>query len=407
MKTRVLTTLAAAALCMAAAPLAAQEPEQPAAALMMPDDESDEDAKMDLQKEALTAYRAVAETLLGVQDAATAAAAADRVRDLLAELDYMSTIQDTKVHRDEQLLEAETETLNMILVEYNRLQHEHFYGNAPLRNALYFCTDFLHKPQATELTAEEKAALAPLTAVLDETVAALRQVTDTESALEQTPVVARLIRDLDALLGADHARVRNTLWSHMESIEPQRKAMIDELARLVPVIGRERDKDQSLIYTLLGRPNSLMDLVTDTDSAVHLLSLCCRSNGSHAEVQALAAMHRAEAAQRHAAYLADHADTCAGGDGSTPEQAVEMLQFTGGKLNIYYDSMQLRAQLRAYLRAVYPQFSRIYSEQLRSADGTRYVACTLFPGQTVTDMQGISHMVVFKVWFKIANAPQE
>lgn len=149
---------------MAAAPLAAQEPEQPAAALMMPDDESDEDAKMDLQKEALTAYRAVAETLLGVQDAATAAAAADRVRDLLAELDYMSTIQDTKVHRDEQLLEAETETLNMILVEYNRLQHEHFYGNAPLRNALYFCTDFLHKPQATELTAEEKAALAPLTA---------------------------------------------------------------------------------------------------------------------------------------------------------------------------------------------------------------------------------------------------
>ncbi|MBQ3240252.1 MAG: hypothetical protein IJB00_03610 [Akkermansia sp.] len=125
-----------------------------------------------------------------------------------------------------------------------------------------------------------------------------------------------------------------------------------------------------------------------------------------AQAQRQAEAIRAEAAERHAAFMAAHPDAYAGGNGADTQSAVVLLPLTEAPADDD-DSDALKKRLIAdYIRAVYPQFSFSYGVFEAHPDGAFFVQEVFFPGM-YTDAAGEQKILRFPVCFCCRKARRE
>ena len=109
---------------------------------------------------------------------------------------------------------------------------------------------------------------------------------------------------------------------------------------------------------------------------------------------------RAAAAERHRAFMQEHADTYGGGDGHDEASAIILRPFaehTAGTDDEDADSAQ-KDLVFDYITAVYPEFSCGYSSRLATPEGGLYIVMSQFPG-LYTREDGELRIINYKLYF--------
>lgn len=111
---------------------------------------------------------------------------------------------------------------------------------------------------------------------------------------------------------------------------------------------------------------------------------------------------RAEAAERHAAFMAEHAAQYKGGNGADAAGAIELRPLTepGGKELTEEEQDALSGRLIGdYMRSVYPWAGFGYGAWMACPDGSFYSIQVLFPG-LYTNEQGVQKMLKYPIYFR-------
>lgn len=106
---------------------------------------------------------------------------------------------------------------------------------------------------------------------------------------------------------------------------------------------------------------------------------------------------RAAAAEKHAAFMKEHADEYAGGNGADEASAIilrPLVELPQGQ----EDDAAERRLVSAYMRAVYPQFSAGYSSVEATPDGYLYIIMTQYPG-VYENAKGKLKLITYFVYF--------
>lgn len=111
---------------------------------------------------------------------------------------------------------------------------------------------------------------------------------------------------------------------------------------------------------------------------------------------------RAQAAERHAAFMQEHATEYAGGNGENTDNAIILLPLTALAEDAAPDDEVQTQLIRAYMHAVYPQFNTGYSFVEASPNGALYVIMTHYPG-VYEDAEGEPRLVSFYVYFCVKS----
>lgn len=168
--------------------------------------------------------------------------------------------------------------------------------------------------------------------------------------------------------------------------------------------------NEVLAYHLLIQSNQLPCLLHEETAHYIMMNLSMRSkeNEAPADAQNRLATIRAEAAERHSAFMAANADKYAGGNGADTQSAVVLLPLTEDAEDADEDeSDALKKRLIAdYIRAVYPQFSFSYGVFEAHPDGSFFVKEVFFPG-LYTDETGMQKVLRFPVCFRCRKARRE
>ncbi len=168
--------------------------------------------------------------------------------------------------------------------------------------------------------------------------------------------------------------------------------------------------NEALAYHLLIQSNQLPCLLHE--ETAHYIMMHLSMHGTEKEMPAEAQNQlvtiRAEAAERHSAFMAANADKYAGGNGADTQSAVVLLPLTEAAEDADEDeSDALKKRLIAdYIRAVYPQFSFSYGVFEAHPDGSFFVKEVFFPG-LYTDAAGMQKVLRFPVCFRCRNARRE
>lgn len=168
--------------------------------------------------------------------------------------------------------------------------------------------------------------------------------------------------------------------------------------------------NEALAYHLLIQSNQLPCPLHEETAHFIMMNLSMSSMDkegaadAHNRLEAI----RAEAAERHSAFMAANADKYAGGNGADTQSAVVLLPLTEAAEDADEDeSDALKKRLIAdYIRAVYPQFSFSYGVFEAHPDGSFFVKEVFFPG-LYTDESGIQKVLRFPVCFCCRKAHRE
>lgn len=168
--------------------------------------------------------------------------------------------------------------------------------------------------------------------------------------------------------------------------------------------------NEALAYHLLIQSNQLPCLLHEETAHFIMMNLSMSSMDkegaadAHNRLEAI----RAEAAERHAAFMAANTGKYAGGNGADTQSAVILLPLTEAAEETDEDeSDALKKRLIAdYIRAVYPQFSFSYGVFEAHPDGSFFVKEVFFPG-LYTDAAGMQKVLRFPVCFRCRNARRE
>ena len=109
---------------------------------------------------------------------------------------------------------------------------------------------------------------------------------------------------------------------------------------------------------------------------------------------------RADAAERHRAFMQEHADTYGGGDGHDAASAIMLRPFSEAGASSddeEVDSAQ-KDLVFDYIKAVYPEFSCGYSSRLATPEGGLYIVMSQFPG-LYTREDGELRIINYKLYF--------
>ncbi len=165
--------------------------------------------------------------------------------------------------------------------------------------------------------------------------------------------------------------------------------------------------NEALAYLLLIQSNRLPCLLHEETAHYIMmhLSMSSMENEAPADAQNRWETIRAEAAERHAAFMTANADKYAGGNGADTQSAVILLPLTEAAADAdeeEYEALKKRL-IADYIRAVYPQFSFSYGVVEAHPNGSFFVKEVFFPG-LYTDAAGMQKVLRFPVCFRCRKA---
>ena len=242
-------------------------------------------------------------------------------------------------------------------------------------------------------------------------VAALAELNSVLIGLESPEDVQAAMPAIDAAVEAYHHSVHalpeecnppsTPEWdSCFEAWAAQNKALqgICESEEFIGLLGGH----EGLMYHLLLHSVYLPVFVEDSTAEYMLMGVTDPDNVRPSVVCTKVAALRAEAAERHSAYLAEHVDEVSGGDGADAANAIVLKSATQKERSAELVEEQ-GAQIADYVTAVYPQCNRGYTYRLFTPDGASYVVFMIYAG-LCADEDGTLYLVNLPIYFQTKAA---
>ncbi|MBQ7024548.1 MAG: hypothetical protein IJN29_13275 [Akkermansia sp.] len=263
-------------------------------------------------------------------------------------------------------------------------------------------------PVATATAAESTTHLQSAIDALRALLSALQPINSEESARAALPAVSAAVKSLAASL--PYLSQREVPAS---SREAELRMELLQVYRALRHVGESDDfvqwvwMNEELMYHLLLH-SPAMPCILHNETADYMLR--CLSMGAHkpdAEVRPHLARLRAEAAERHAAFMASHAADYAGGNGADDKHAIILRPLVQSAQPLDDEARELLAQslIRDYMHSVYPWASFGYGTWMACPDGAFYSIQVLYPG-LYKAADGEQKIIKFPVYF-CQKAPGE
>lgn len=255
------------------------------------------------------------------------------------------------------------------------------------------------------------------------------EILESEAVAEQNPVVSTLlnmtkqVQNVHAVIKdmktqEDATRLLPELVKHMDCYKQLHASLkatpdVDEnchkaLQKLQAAFGllSETASSDAFVELLWANPALQFHLlvsgndfpcVVDAQTADYILQTQVMETSASAEMRPHVDPIYAEAAQRHADFMAAHAQDYAGGNGSSEAQAIILRPCTEAPEDKDTDE-QAEQLMVEYMRHVYPQFRFGFGRYSFTPDGAHYSAKVQFPG-LYTDKDGEVQLIKFPVVF--------
>lgn len=255
-------------------------------------------------------------------------------------------------------------------------------------------------PVSVVSAAEETAAKSRI----EESTAALRNLHKVLSGLKNDedvkvalPAIEKAIADYDAAMNA-----LPKAWTPQEAdLVDWRRAhrALRDLCTLDEFVVLVWANDALMYYLLLSSENLPCYLHEDTAEYM-MMSVSMPGDETDPDMVPHCDKVRNAAADRHAAYMSEHADSYSGGNGADAASAIVLKPLVAaGNDENQNGTEELEQKLIAeYMHAVYPQFNAGYSFVRASPDGSFYIIMTQYPG-VYENAQGQLKLISFYVYF--------
>ncbi len=231
------------------------------------------------------------------------------------------------------------------------------------------------------------------------TLLTLKEESDIKPAL---PAIEKAIDAYDASMAA----IPNTWKPQEEDLKEWRAA---HLALRTLCTGEDFTQlvwhNDALKYYLLLKSAHLPCYIYEETAEYMMMSSSMPGMDEEPAMKPHADKVRAEAAERHAAFMQAHAAEYAGGNGENSDNAIILRPLTELAEDAEPDDEVQTQLIRAYMHAVYPQFNTGYSFVQASPNGAFYVIMTHYPG-VYEDAEGEPQLVSFHVYF-CTKAPRK
>lgn len=257
-------------------------------------------------------------------------------------------------------------------------------------------------PEAAEqqicATDTDSQAQGVLTAMKD-LLQALKGINSEERATAALPAVAAAVHEYDTHM--------LDLQQHMKKISPQHLQALRETYQELRAIGESDDfvqwvwMNEALMYHLLLQSAHLPCIMHEETADYMLQCLSMEANKPDDAARTHLDKWRAEAAERHTTFLAEHPADYAGGNGADDESAIILrpLVETDGEPDEEEQEAHADRLIRAYMRHVYPWAGFGYGTWMACPDGSFYEIQVLFPGlynKTDSEQKILKYPVYFR-----------
>lgn len=247
------------------------------------------------------------------------------------------------------------------------------------------------------------AELSPVASTLHEMVARVQAIHDIIKGMKTQEDAARLLPELVR----EQARYKELYLSltPLEDNDEVCRAAVQEIEAAFRALSETASAD-AFVELIWGNPGLQFHLlvagdvfpcVVNPQTADYILQCQVMETSASAEMRPHVDPIYAEAAQRHADFMAAHTQEYAGGNGSSEAQAIILRPCTEAPEDKDTDE-QAEQLMVEYMRHVYPQFRFGFGRYSFTPDGAHYSAKVQFPG-LYTDKDGEVQLIKFPVVF--------
>lgn len=159
---------------------------------------------------------------------------------------------------------------------------------------------------------------------------------------------------------------------------------------------------EGLMYHLLLHSQYLPVFVDDSTAEYMLMSVTDPDIQRPAVVGEKVSALRAEAAEKHRAYMVEHEEVVSGGNGVDVAHAI-VLNTASQKERSAELVEEQGKQIEAYVSAVYPQCNRGYTFRIFTPDGASYVVFMFYAG-LCADEDGQYYLINLPIYFRTKEA---
>lgn len=228
---------------------------------------------------------------------------------------------------------------------------------------------------------------------------ALKGINSEKSATAALPAVAAAVREYDTHMQVLRPRMNELSQQQLESLRQtyQELRTLGESDNFVQWVWM----NEALMYHLLLQSAHLPCIMHEETADYMLQCLSMEANKPDDAARTHLDKWRAEAAERHTTFLAEHPADYAGGNGADDESAIILrpLVETGGEPDEEEQEAHADRLIRAYMRHVYPWASFGYGTWMACPDGSFYEIQVLFPGlynKTDSEQKILKYPVYFR-----------
>ncbi len=247
------------------------------------------------------------------------------------------------------------------------------------------------------------AELSPVASTLHEMVARVQAIHDIIKGMKTQEDAARLLPELVR----EQARYKELYLSltPLEDNDEACRAAVQEIEAAFRALSETASAD-AFVELIWGNPGLQFHLlvagdvfpcVVNPQTADYILQCQVMEQDIPAAMRTDIDSIYAEAAQRHADFMAKNSRNYAGGNGSSEAQAIILRPCVEAAEDQNTDELADKLMVD-YMRAVYPQFRFGFGRFAFTPDGAYYTSKVQFPG-LYTDDKGASQLVKFPVTF--------